>query len=119
MADPPIPSADAALSEGPATPPGSVNAAKWAQLQAPSAASREKEEAVSVPLSVIPEIQGPSDEAKPAGFGVEIEPAEARGGVFAAVEELTSAGPAPLTAESVALAFQRDDRRYDNGFPLY
>ena len=27
--------------------------------------------------------------------------------------------PAPLTAEAVNLAFRRDDRRYDNGFPLY
>ena len=26
---------------------------------------------------------------------------------------------APLTAEAVSLAFQRDGRRYDNGFPLY
>lgn len=41
------------------------------------------------------------------------------GGRLAPVEELVSPGPAPLTAEAVALAFQRDDRRYDNGFPLY
>ena len=34
-------------------------------------------------------------------------------------EELVSAGPAPLTAEAVSQAFQRDGRRYDNGFPLY
>ncbi|MDE7220477.1 MAG: hypothetical protein K2O45_12800 [Oscillospiraceae bacterium] len=34
-------------------------------------------------------------------------------------EELAEAGPAPLTAEAVSLAFQRDGRRYDNGFPLY
>ena len=34
-------------------------------------------------------------------------------------EELITAGPAPLTAEAVSLAFRRDDRRYDNGFPLY
>lgn len=34
-------------------------------------------------------------------------------------EELATPGPAPLTAESVSLAFQRDGRRYDNGFPLY
>lgn len=32
---------------------------------------------------------------------------------------LVSAGPAPLTAQAVSLAFERDDRRYDNGFPLY
>lgn len=34
-------------------------------------------------------------------------------------EELVTAGPAPLTAEAVSLAFERDGRRYDNGFPLY
>lgn len=34
-------------------------------------------------------------------------------------EELIAAGPAPLTAEAVSLAFRRDGRRYDNGFPLY
>lgn len=34
-------------------------------------------------------------------------------------EKVTAAGPAPVTAESVSLAFQRDGRRYDNGFPLY
>lgn len=34
-------------------------------------------------------------------------------------EELVTSGPAPLTAEAVSLAFQRDGRRYDNGFPLY
>lgn len=36
-----------------------------------------------------------------------------------AEEALISAAPAPLTAESVSLTFRRDDRRYDNGFPLY
>lgn len=34
-------------------------------------------------------------------------------------ERLVTAGPAPLTARAVSLAFERDDRRYDNGFPLY
>lgn len=35
------------------------------------------------------------------------------------VERLITTSPAPLTAEAVSLAFRRDDRRYDNGFPLY
>lgn len=34
-------------------------------------------------------------------------------------EELVVPGAAPLTAEAVSLAFRRDGRRYDNGFPLY
>ncbi len=32
---------------------------------------------------------------------------------------LVSAEPAPVSAQAVSLAFERDDRRYDNGFPLY
>lgn len=35
------------------------------------------------------------------------------------IGELIEPGPAPLTAEAVSQAFQRDGRRYDNGFPLY
>ena len=35
------------------------------------------------------------------------------------VEQLITSAPAPLTAEAVSMAFRRDDRRYDNGFPLY
>lgn len=34
-------------------------------------------------------------------------------------EELVIPGAAPVTAEAVSLAFRRDGRRYDNGFPLY
>lgn len=34
-------------------------------------------------------------------------------------ETLVPSVAAPLTAEDVSLAFQRDERRYDNGFPLY
>lgn len=55
-----------------------------------------------------------------AGYYPEVQLPEAPGGSWSGVrEELTFSGPAPLTAEAVSLAFQRDDRRYDNGFPLY
>ena len=55
-----------------------------------------------------------------AGYYPAVQLPEAPGGSWQEVrEELTYAGPAPLTAEAVSLAFQRDDRRYDNGFPLY
>lgn len=55
-----------------------------------------------------------------AGYYPEVQLPEAPGGIWSDVkEELTYTGPAPLTAEAVSLAFQRDDRRYDNGFPLY
>lgn len=33
--------------------------------------------------------------------------------------EVPSAAPQPVTAEALSLAFRRDDRRYDSGFPLY
>ncbi len=46
-------------------------------------------------------------------------PDQPHGGHMAMVEELVTAGPAPLTAQAVSMAFQRDDRRYDAGFPLY
>ena len=55
-----------------------------------------------------------------AGYYPEVQLPEAPGGSWSGVqEELTFSGPAPLTAEAVSLAFQRDDRRYDNGCPLY
>ena len=55
-----------------------------------------------------------------AGYYPEVQLPEAPGGAWSGVrEELAYSGPAPLTAEAVSLAFQRDDRRYDNGFPLY
>lgn len=61
------------------------------------------------------------DVPMPQGAGVVVTaqpepPANRWSGV---TEELITAGPAPLTAEAVSLAFQRDGRRYDNGFPLY
>lgn len=114
-----IPAVDAQLSAGPEVPVGSVEAMEKAELQTPSAALAEDRAEVSVPSSAVSEVQRGPEPAERAGLPVETTPAEARGGTFAAVEELVSAGPAPLTAESVALAFQRDDRRYDNGFPLY
>ena len=59
--------------------------------------------------------------ASPLGAGVVItaEPEEPQSRWTGITEELVTSGPAPLTAEAVSLAFQRDGRRYDNGFPLY
>lgn len=55
-----------------------------------------------------------------AGYDLLSQLPDASGGSWGgAHEELAFPGPAPLTAEAVSLAFQRDDRRYDNGFPLY
>lgn len=116
---PEIPAAKAEMSPGPEAPAGSAEAARQAEIEtAPSVRSEERAE-LPVPMPAVPDVQQSLREAQSAGIAVQTELAENRGGVFAAVEELVSAGPAPLTAEAVALAFQRDDRRYDNGFPLY
>ncbi len=60
-------------------------------------------------------IPAPSAAGFPVENAVELPSADRSG----LEEELITAGPAPLTAEAVSLAFRRDDRRYDNGFPLY
>ena len=54
-----------------------------------------------------------------AGMVVTAQPEPPAGRWSNMSEELATPGPAPLTAEAVSLAFQRDGRRYDNGFPLY
>lgn len=53
------------------------------------------------------------------GMVVTAQPEPPAGRWSNVTEELVTPGPAPLTAEAVSLAFQRDGRRYDNGFPLY
>lgn len=54
-----------------------------------------------------------------AGMVVTAQPEPPASRWSSVTEELVTPGPAPLTAEAVSLAFQRDGRRYDNGFPLY
>ncbi len=54
-----------------------------------------------------------------AGIVVTAQPEAPASRWTGVTEELVTSGPAPLTAEAVSLAFQRDGRRYDNGFPLY
>lgn len=63
----------------------------------------------------------PSSPATPQTAAVQMSegPEAVRSRWSGVTEELVSAGPAPLTAEAVSLAFRRDGRRYDNGFPLY
>lgn len=90
--------------------------------QAPSenVADRFPQEVDALPIPPA-ENQELQDAAVPtAGYAPEVQLPEAPGGSWSGVrEELTFPGPAPLTAEAVSKAFQRDDRRYDNGFPLY
>ena len=115
----PVPAVEAAVSLGPETPAGAADAIERPEAEPASSRREERTPELAVPLPAAPEVRRGLAEVRDAGFTPETTPAEARGGAFAAVEELVGPGPAPLTAESVALAFQRDDRRYDNGFPLY
>ena len=115
----PVPAVEAAVSLGPETPAGAADAIERPEAEPASSRREERTPELAVPLPAAPEVRRGLAEVRDAGFTPETTPAEARGGAFAAVEELVSPGPAPLTAEGVALAFQRDDRRYDNGFPLY
>ena len=112
---------EAALGEThiPTATPG--ESAALPEAPAPGREVPQREEALPSPA------RGPAQEqvfqeltAPVAGYYPAVQLPEAPGGSWQEVrEELTYAGPAPLTAEAVSLAFQRDDRRYDNGFPLY
>lgn len=84
---------------------------------APEGGGPEGAEAEALP---VPEERAAELSAPGAGYEPAAQPPQAPGGSWGGIrEELAFPGPAPLTAEAVSLAFQRDDRRYDNGFPLY
>lgn len=71
------------------------------------------------PAAVRAEAQAVMEPPQSAGFSIGTGPADLQSRWGGITEELAAAGPAPLTAEAVSQAFQRDGRRYDNGFPLY
>ena len=83
--------------------------AVWAGPDGPGpevrAAQEEVRRALQTPPGAVAELTAEPEALKSRWTGV--------------AEELVAAGPAPLTAESVSLAFRRDGRRYDCGFPLY
>ena len=90
--------------------------------EAPSDQPHASEEGDSPPPEEMPAVLEFLELSAPrsAGYYPQVQLPEASGGIWGGIqEELTFSGPAPLTAEAVSLAFQRDDRRYDNGFPLY
>lgn len=90
------------------------------QVPSENAADGFSQEADALPISPAEsqELQAPA--VPTAGHAPEVQLPEAPGSSWSGIrEELTFPGPAPLTAEAVSQAFQRDDRRYDNGFPLY
>ena len=65
------------------------------------------------------EVSGGIETPLGAGVVVQTQPEMPQSRWSGVTEELVIPGPAPLTAEAVSLAFERDGRRYDNGFPLY
>ena len=73
----------------------------------------------ALPSPVREEVSSGTASPLGAGMVVTAEPDVPQSRWTDITEELVIPGPAPLTAESVSLAFQRDGRRYDNGFPLY
>ena len=129
--------------EEPPAPPSAADAPAEEPASAWTEAEHPVEEPAAVrlePESRIPEAEaawarGGAREptvqtARAGGFSGGAEPPSAGFVPASALEELSrrprgparelaEAGPAPLTAEAVSLAFRRDGRRYDNGFPLY
>ncbi len=77
------------------------------------------EERALAPDAVQGELTGGVELPVGAGVVVQTQPAMPQSRWSGVTEELVIPGPAPLTAEAVSLAFERDGRRYDNGFPLY
>lgn len=65
------------------------------------------------------EVSGSIEAPLGAGTVIQTQPEMPQSRWSGVTEELVIPGPAPLTAEAVSLAFERDGRRYDNGFPLY
>jgi len=65
------------------------------------------------------EVSGGVEAPLGAGVVIQTQPEMPQSRWSSVTEELVIPGPAPLTAEAVSLAFERDGRRYDNGFPLY
>lgn len=143
-----VPEAPAARTEEGGQPPEARPVREEADTPVPDARAVEGEAEIPIPEapalrmeleSQIPEAeavwaeprnQAPAPATVPPVFQALEAPLSAGGDLSSApeqvlnrwtgvTEELAAAGPAPLTAEAVSLAFSRDGRRYDNGFPLY
>ena len=127
------PAAVRAEADGPVEGPEAVRAEAESPVEVPEAVRLEPESQIPAaeavwtesggehPAAQAVEINAFSDgaEVRSAGFALGAVPAEVPGKWNGVTQELAQEGPAPLTAEAVSLAFRRDGRRYDNGFPLY
>lgn len=108
-------------AEAEKTVPGAPEAARDVAQQVPDveSARAEAEERELALAAVRGEVSGGIETPLGAGAVVQADPETPRNRWTNVTEELVIPGPAPLTAEAVSLAFERDGRRYDNGFPLY
>jgi len=89
------------------------------QVHDVESARLDAEERVLAPAAAQGEVSGGIETPLGAGVVVQTQPEMPQSRWGGVTEELVIPGPAPLTAEAVSLAFERDGRRYDNGFPLY
>ena len=101
--------------------PDAPEARREAERQIPDMESaRAEAKSQELLLSAVQgEVSGGIETPLGAGVVVQTQPESAQSRWSGVTEELVTPGPAPLTAEAVSLAFERDGRRYDNGFPLY
>lgn len=107
-----------AAAAQPEEPLPSDSADSQAPLENAADGFSQEADVLPIPPAEGQELQAPA--VPTAGYAPEVQLPEAPGSSWSGIrEELTFPGPAPLTAEAVSQAFQRDDRRYDNGFPLY
>lgn len=113
-----IPTARAPAETAPPNPPEAGWEAARPLPEAAGARAETREQGTQ-PAAVPREITGGAETPLGAGTVVHTDPALPWSRWSGVTEELVIPGPAPLTAEAVSLAFQRDGRRYDNGFPLY
>ena len=101
--------------------PNAREAGQEAERQVPNAESAQMEtaERALTPATIQAAISGGIETPLGAGIVVQSQLEQPQSRWSGVTEELVVPGPAPLTAEAVSLAFERDGRRYDNGFPLY
>lgn len=113
-----IPSVQAEAAE---TVPDAPEASREVEHQVPDIVSaRTEAEEQTLPLAAVHgEVSSGVETPLGAGVVVQTQPEMPQSRWSNVTEELVIPGPAPLTAEAVSLAFERDGRRYDNGFPLY
>ena len=101
--------------------PDAPEAVREAESRVPDVESArvEAEERALTPAALQAAISSSVETPLGAGIIVQAQTEQAQSRWNGVTEELVIPGPAPLTAEAVSLAFERDGRRYDNGFPLY